>query len=458
MPVPGAEREGGERVNPAVQQFEQAVQARPPETWYDIGRKEFLIRDSHGEWLPLNETQYKRVLRQHGLSLSVQQGQNVSAVDEAILQIQSRRNVHYAGPLAGYSTGYYETGATRILVTSSPKIIAPVAGEFPTLRTLIDGLLGSDGGVQVPYFLGWTKIAYESLVAGRCRPGQVVVFVGAANSGKSLLQNLITLILGGRSAKPYQALTGATAFNADLLAAEHLMVEDESPSTDIRARRAFGSQIKNVTVNETQRLHAKHKDALVLKPFWRMTVSINDEEENVQVLPPVDDSIQDKIMLFKASRPSAPMPTATAAQREAFWSRLTSELPALIAYLLAWEIPAELRCERFGVKHYHHPEILRILDSLAPEARLLSLIDSTLLPVAEGMLRTGMPENEFTAEEIERFLLSAGSPCQYEARRLLSWNNACPTYLGRLAKHRPDRVVHVRTATTRRWRILPPAA
>jgi hypothetical protein len=82
---------------------------------------------------------------------------------------------------------------------------------------------------------------------------------GRTTAGKSLFQNLLTLILGGRTAKPYQYMMGATSFNADLFEAEHLAMEDEHASTDIRTRRHFGSQLKNVTVNDSQRCHGKHQ-------------------------------------------------------------------------------------------------------------------------------------------------------------------------------------------------------
>jgi hypothetical protein len=44
----------------------------------------------------------------------------------------------------------------------------------------------------------------------------------------------------------------------------------------------------------------------------------------------------------------------------------------------------------------------------------------------------------------------------YEARQVLSWANACGTYLGRLAKNRPDRVKQERSADRRSWRISRP--
>ena len=88
------------------------------------------------------------------------------------------------------------------------------------------------------------------------------------------------------AAKPYLYMTGKTTFNADLFGAEHLMVEDEAESIDIRARRYFGAKIKEIAVNVDQHCHGKGKTALTLTPVWRMTLSLNDEPERMQVLPP----------------------------------------------------------------------------------------------------------------------------------------------------------------------------
>ena len=449
-------------MNEAIGEFEQAVAAKPPVSFYDTGRKEYMMQDKHCNWIGLTEAQFKRVLRQHGISAQADAKGSISPQDAAILELQQDRNVMWSGPLAGYKTGFYEMSGTRVLVTTSPRIIEPAAGDWDMLRGIIAGLLGDRDGEQVPYFLAWLKLGYEALRAGKCLPGQAVVFVGPHECGKSLLQHVVTVVLGGRAAKPYQVMSGGTAFNADLFGAEHLMVEDEQPSTDIRARRAFGAQIKSVTVNVDQRLHAKHRDALVLRPFWRLTVSLNDEPENVMVLPPMDDSLEDKVFLFKATRRELPMPTATAVDRAAFWDKIVSQIPAMLADLVKMKIPAEMRSERFGVQHYHHPEILRILDDLAPETRLLDLLDAVLFTEsAPGPLGGPVSKaNEYfdgTSAEIEK-LLTGCSGFDHEARRLLAWSGACGTYLGRLAKQRPERVRQMRTADARLWRILPPAA
>lgn len=124
-------------------------------------------------------------------------------------------------------------------------------------------------------------------------------------------------------------MSGQTTFNADLFGAEHLMIEDEHASTDIKARRNLGSHIKALTVNETQQCHQKNCTPIILTPLWRLTISVNDEPENLMVLPPIDDSLEDKLMILRAVKQAMPMPTATNQQSQAFWSQLVQELPAL---------------------------------------------------------------------------------------------------------------------------------
>jgi len=366
-------------------------------------------------------------------------------LDEALNHLQLNWGVHYAGPLAGCAKGIHESCGARILVTTAPKIIEPVTGEFPILAKLLDNLFNDEIEDQRPYVLAWLKISIEALRAGVIRPGQVLAMAGPANCGKSLLQNIITLLLGGRSAKPWRYMAGQTPFNSDLFGSEHLMIEDESASTDIRVRRELGAKIKDFTVNEVQSCHAKGRPALSLRPFWRVSISLNDEPENMMILPPLDESLADKLHLLKVHKREMPMRTQDQAGRTAFWGAIVSELPAFVHHLLKWEIPENIRCERFGVKAYHHPSLLASLDDLAPESRLLSLIDAVLF---SGVVNDDV---ELTADELQSKLVN--SSMSYEARRLLSWSTACGVYLSRLEKKHPHRFVQQRTKSSRCWII-----
>ena len=444
-----------------VHQFMQDTAVRYPTAFYDIRTKEYLVQDEREQWMAFTEAQFKRFLLKAGVSAVRDKATGLSPIDHALMEYQTQKNVCWSGSLAGYKQGFYAINSIRILVTTSPTIIEPRDMDWSMLEGVIRRILGKDDGdAQIIHFYGWLKIAYTALRSGQKQPGQVVVFCGPHGCGKSLLQRLITQILGGRVAKPYQAMNGGTAFNADLFGAEHLEIADEAPSTDIRARREFGSQIKNITVNVDQRLHAKHRDAITLQPFWRMTVSLNDEQENLQILPPFDDSIEDKIMLFRAAPGTMPMPTGTPDERAAFEARMFSELPGLIHFLQTFTIPDDEICQRFGIKHYHHPELLANLTTMAPEIRLLALIDRHFFTPNPGTETPIGSEraNELTlsALEIEARLTASGSVYAREAAQLLSWSQTCGTYLGRLAKRYPERIKEYRTATERKWTIKAP--
>jgi hypothetical protein len=138
--------------------------------------------------------------------------------------------------------------------------------------------------------------------------------------------------------------------------------------------------------------------------------------------------------LYPFTHAAMPMPTGTMEERHRFWDALVSELPAFVHFLEHWKIPKELRSQRFGVTHFHHPDLLRTLDDLAPENQLLDMIDSELFSgPAPGIW-------EGKAEDLEKRLTGSESGSAYAARRLLSFRAACGTYLGRLAKKRSERV------------------
>jgi len=424
------------------------AQALPlPPLYYSGTTKNYYRTDARSRWMAINETSAMKFIRQSGHT--GQNGNGIGADDECLLRIQSEQNVDYVGPLAGYRAGPHEIRGRLVLVTDSPAIIQPQLGDWPTLRAVLAGMFGE----QLPYVHGWLKLSYQAVAEGRWSPAQVLALAGPVNSGKSLFQRLVTVLLGGRAAKPYRYLTDRTQFNADLFAAEHLMVEDEAESIDIRARRHFGAGLKDVAANLDHQCHGKHREALVLTPIWRMTVSLNEEPERLQVLPPLDGDVADKVMLLKVNHTQMPMPTETPEEKERFWNVLMEELPAFLNFLSTWEIPVALRSPRFGIRHYHHPDLLEALNRTAPEHRLLALVDDIHFR-ASGL--APQPQSwEGTAEQLER-LLNADETFRRPVQQLLNFNSACGTYLGRLEAKPNSRVTKRTLHGQTRWSIAPP--
>jgi hypothetical protein len=342
------------------------------------------IYDGRAYWLPNREDNWiqanSETVKQ---DLEVDKGiPSKESLQRAMNAVVRDANVSYATQLAGYSKGIYDFDGTRVLVTGSPRIIELVKGEWKTINRLLNGMLGEK---QAEHFFGWLKIGYTSLTTGNFVPGQIPVFAGPKDCGKSFVQDrIITPIFGGRSAKPYQYMTGLTQFNSDLFRAEHQIISDENPATDMQSRRAFGAAIKNLTVEPDQRLHSKGKDAIILRPFWRITIAVNDELEYLQTLPPLDASLMDKLMLFHVARPDC-LPTDAEGEREKFASSIARELPAFVYYLVhEHQIRPELKGGRFGIKEYHNPTLLYLLEAISPEAAAMDLINTGIFGGGDG--------------------------------------------------------------------------
>jgi len=436
---------------PARQTTVQQSDATFPRIYYDHHVKDYWVQNDRDGWIKIHEGNVKRRLKDAGFKAEAQEGEMISEIDSAFIKIQSSHDVDYAGSLAGYHCGIHECCGHRILVKDSPQLITPCPGEWRNIGQIIKNMLGPEQSI---FLFGWLKVAVSSLYSHTIRPGQALVFVGPKDCGKSLIQNhVITPLLGGRCAKPFPYMAEKTQFNGELLEAEHLIIEDEQASTDIRSRRLFGAKIKDYTANENQRCHAKGRTAITLTPFTRLSISINDEPENLMVLPPMDDSLEDKLIILKAEKHPMPMDTVTELQRQKFIEGIHSELPAFAHFLMNWEIPAELISQRYGITHYQNLEILDKLAEAAPETKLLELIDDDIF-CAHRACWSG------TAAELQRHLTRDGGPVRDEARQLLGgFQFSTGTYLGRLSRDYPERFKQNRTAKKRTWTLYPkPAA
>ncbi|NQU11269.1 hypothetical protein HQ590_10790 [bacterium] len=400
-------------------------------------------------WARRTLEQIRRLLRLYGFSGTGQPRGTASAVDRMVCKVENECSVQYAAPLAGWRAGINRNHGRRILVTDSSRLILSAPGQWPVLHQVLEGLLDQD---QLRYLLSWLKIAKEALAKGEIRPGQCLGLAGPVNSGKTFVaKHVITPLLGDRIAKPYSWMTGRTDFNAELFQAEHLLIDDEAASLDIRSRRQFGANLKQLTVASDQRCHRKHATPTTLDPFWRVVICVNDDPEHLAVLPPLDGSIEDKLMLLRCRYEPMPMPTVTDEQRRQFRMAVESELPAFAHFLEQYKVPEELVEGRFGLLTYHDQSLLEALNSLAPEYKLLDLIDGWMAfgEWAGGGIWEG------SAADLGRQLRQYNRP---EADRLLTFSSAESTYLGRLAKSKPQRVQHARLGSgdLRGWRIVMP--
>ena len=175
---------------------------------------------------------------------------------------------------------------------------------------------------------------------------------------------------------------------------------------------------------------------MTVSPFWRLSITVNNNPEKLRCLPPFTDDLADKIILLEAS--SCPefwrRFENSRDPRSAFREAIASELPAFADFLLKMEIPKALVGQRYGVRSYISEELAQTLFESEPEHHLLILIDKELWREQETAVQW-----RGDAEDLKQALTSESSS------------------LARLASKLPDRFEKKRTGEKRGWRINPPA-
>ncbi len=373
-------------------------------------------------WVKYSEKNFKLRLKQIGLNHRVAGRADLSEVEQALHAVQTQRKIDFAIPLAGWSSGLYRGGGKKILVTESTIPLPAKEGSFEHMERYLKGLLGKGYEHQI----AWWRWARVNIRGDKNLPAQIMIYVGKSGTGKSLLQKITTRLLGGKDCTPYDYMAGNSTFNSEFFEASHLVIEDRFFARGIDARREFGAAMKELAVNAVQRCHAKNKVAITLWPKWRTTISMNDERENMNVLPPLDSSLLDKVMLFKCGEPKFPCDL----ESEEGWKKwdqiMNDEIGALAHYIDNFNVNG-LSAKRYGVKPWHDPELLNLDQETSPPSMLYEIIRNDLPPVFDKD-----SEWEGSALDLERVLTGFEMPSRDVAKKLFRWNGACGSYLGRL--------------------------
>lgn len=476
--------------------------------WENGGGANYILGDEKGGWSKWGENKVELLIKTmpgRFVASKVRGGseEKISQVEQVLLHTMKERRVEMVMPgLAGYPAGINELRGHRILVKTEAKIVEPLKGEWETIKGVIETRLdlsrkGSLGIDQTPWFYAWLKVAYQSLVdggPGNFQNGHAIIFAGPNGSAKGRLQHqIITGLLGGRSANAGPYLFSSTeSFNGDLFEGEHLCVEEvPAPSQKMSDRVLLSEKIKQIVANDIQRLRRMREDPLTVSPYWRMSISINDDPDKMRSLPLITPDFSDKVLMFYVSKQEPlPMPTHTLDERRAFREAIANEMPAFAYWLMhEFEIPADLLkypdgsdATRFGFKEFQHPMLVQELFEDTPHAELMMLIDTAEFqrstkhfdPDSEDeklklwQLESWVQKTNKKTEglwwggslELEQILKGeAGvqSSVAAAAKKLFA-HNACSRLLSRLAKDRDteQRVSKGDTKTAKGWKISRP--
>lgn len=323
-------------------------------------------------------------------------------VQEVMFYIRKKNRVDGATPFI------HNKGVTVVdqnglyLNTTRRKLTSPAEqdGDCPWLHTYFEKIWDSSFPQQREIFLAWFKRLYQSAHEGNLKSGQALIIAGDTGLGKTLLsRRIIGAALGGfTDAGSY--LLGKTEFNKEAAETAVWSVDDNRGGATWEKHDEFSNALKRYVANPQIPYHPKFKDATTITWRGRIVVTCNLDEKSLSILPEMDESIEDKLMLFKLNcwRPDFKNVEAV----------IEAELPFFLRWLLEWK-PTSIRMdvdERFGITSFHHPELLFASRSAAAPAQLEEMITYA---IPRGLVNDKKEKCRWmSATEIYRMLEEAG--------------------------------------------------
>jgi hypothetical protein len=337
-----------------VEQFlADKIGAAVSNVWSVAGR--YFLRDTHGFWYPHAKEDFKEWLKvKHGIDAAKERGEASSEMDKALVRIMESRRLDGGIPGIYNPNDIITVNGRKMLNTAMVKVIQPVddpqewAVNFPWLAEFLATCW--DCPEQKDVFLAWLRRFYKSAFDGNLLKGQAVFVAGGVGRGKTLLGTQIIGQAMGGYADASDYLNSETAFNKQLMEVGLWTIDDGIAAQDPKAHQKFSEMVKRITANVGFQYHPKYVDPVRMPWMGRIFVTLNDDASSIRILPNLDESIKDKVIILRFS--DAPRQFPPWGELEA---TITRELPYLLRWLLDWTPPAEVMGDhRFGVRSYIH--------------------------------------------------------------------------------------------------------
>jgi hypothetical protein len=302
-------------------------------------------------------------------------------INELDSEIKHTRSIQYHGPIAGRKTGdLVKCSGIEWLVTSSPKLIEPVAGTYPHLKRLIETLL-PDYAAQLATY-SWLRIQVQAIRAGNHSKCPMLILAGDADDGKSFFLRLITILRGGREINPMKAWNGEGAVWTDhLIGAECLNIDDSAAQKDYRSRENLSAKFKEAIYADSVTIDKRHTSTFTLepRPVWGVVMAVNAHGHAIKVVPALDGAdMKDKAIVLRTQRAeilNRECGDDAAARR---MQTYLNELPAFLDWILhSFRLPDTLPRgvfrSRSGAVIYRDPKAMNMIHQASPAGLLEEL-------------------------------------------------------------------------------------
>jgi len=206
--------------------------------------------------------------------------------------------------------------------------------------------------------------------------------LGPTNVGKTLLTRRILAPLLGGCSDASSFFTGQDTWTNKLLQAPLAVVDDAVPVGSKSSRVTFGAIMKKVVANAELVFSEKYMQTGDVPFFGRILVLANLDSNSMQIIPEMDMSNRDKLILLKIQKHSLKFSSRNDLERE-----IAAELPNFARFLELWVPPVSCVVDdnRFsGVMAYKHPELFQEASDTGAAAMLFEMLSDFLVLYKEG--------------------------------------------------------------------------
>ncbi len=340
--------------------------------------KAYWRQNGPGKWCPYNKEDTAAHLHiSRGLSTNKPKGAS-SDVDRALEHVRHWAGVIGAAPFVFRPPGIMTlTGDQRVLNTFTRRVVCPApepvvwgpTGQMPFLSEYIGGFF--DPAEQLDFFLAWLQRFYQSAHELKIESGQNIFIAGPPGIGKTLLSTQVIAKLVGGHAAAENYLMGKTDFNSQLFETALWTVDDTSANDDLQAHKKFSTIVKRMAANTTFEYHAKFQVPCQVRWQGRVVVTCNTDEESIRIIPDLDVSILDKIMIFRAADRLLNFPPSRELE-----ATIEKELPYLARFILDFKAPQHVvGASRFGILSYHEQSLVKVAKHSSRSNSFLEILE-----------------------------------------------------------------------------------
>lgn len=360
---------------PFIAQFEAERIGNAAEgIWFD--KKHYWVKEEDGRWENRNKDDTIMHLKVQGISHRMDPKNSATEAEKVLVTAQKLRTVKAAAPIVHDNREVVMINGERYLNISIINVMQPAEKateeDFPWLNEFFWKIWAEPMPAQRDHFLAWLKHFYSSALAGRPQQGQAIIIAGPPSAGKTFFNNqILGRIMGGFS-DATDFLMGKTNFNKSNSEVALWAIDDTRGASSWENKSAFSAALKKHVANPVVRVEGKNQNSFEIPWKGRISITCNTDKESLEVIPQLNATIKDKIMLFWWSDWKAHFLPACGTE-----DVVAKELPFFLKWLLDWKEPAYVLSAnpRYHVQSFHHENMLEFAHDSSPAARLTELLD-----------------------------------------------------------------------------------